>query len=700
MNNSRFTGKKKLGARRMLCNTVLPVPSWRTETTLKKEKMIGTMLLTLVRLQRLDRLLQRYIRVGSISRFDSAQQSFQVTLNLQLTSSLLLLQEFAFWSNKDSIICLIDSSEAMFVPDADGQLPFHQVLRAVIQTFRNKILTSGSDLIGVCFYGTKEKDNPSDLPGILLFADLDVPDAERILRLEELLSKDFSSRFGHADKEVSLGAALWTCSTIFGNCTVKVGTKRVFLFTNNDSPNADQPELQAQAKQRAADLRQLGIHIELFPLNRGNLPFLASKFYVDVIDSGEEGDLELLDGTSKLQELLDRARAKEYKKRSQGKISFFITPGSEIGVRIYNLVQETRKGSTTLLDGRTSQPIRTITKRVCEDTGSLLLDSQVKHGYAFGGVRVMIEKHELKDIKTMDTASLRLVGFKPRSALKDYHNLKHASYIYPDEIAVRGSAVVYASLLQKMLEMEKIAICKFTARSNASLRLVALVPFRELVKDGIQVYPSGLYIIYLPYADDIRTDRAEPTPKATEDQIRAGTSLVRKLRIQDFDCRNFDNPVLQHHYMTLEAIALDRDEKDVEIPEDSVVPDADGMARLSNLLNNFKDAVFPDTYVPPDVKVTPGKKKTSYKKRGRDDDGELDSLDPLSSPTAKRKKLAEETDWGALARSGSLGKCTLDTLKGYCSANGIKGVSSLKKQALVDLVSDHITQNAVKSEDS
>lgn len=585
----------------------------------------------------------------------------------------------------------------MFVPDADGQLPFHQVMRAVIQTFRNKILTSGSDLIGVCFYGTREKDNPSDLPGILLFADLDIPDADRILRLEELLTKDFVGRFGHSDKEVSMGDALWTCSTIFGNCTVKVGTKRVFLFTNNDSPNADQPSLQAQAKQRAADLRQLGIHIELFPLNRGNLPFLASKFYADIVDAGEEGDLETLDGTSKLQELLDRARSKEFKKRSQGKISFFLTPDTEIGIRIYNLVQETKKGSTTLLDGRTSQPIRTITKRVCEDTGSLLLDSQVKHGYAFGGVRVMIEKHEMKEIRTLDTASLRLIGFKPRSSLKDYHNMKHASYIFPDEVAVRGSSTVYAALLQKMLEMDKIAICKMTARSNASLRLVALLPVREMVKDGIQIYPTGLYVIYLPYADDIRSDRVEKSAKATEDQIAAGLSLVRKLRIQEFDCRNFENPVLQHHYATLEAIALDRSEADIVMPEDSVVPDSEGMARLSNLLNNFKDSIFPDNYVSPDPKVTPGKKKASVKKRIRED-GELDSSDPLSSPTAKRKKMAEDFNWGEKLQQGEIGKCTLDVLKGYCSNNGIKGYSTLKKQALVELVEEHIRNNAVKTE--
>jgi len=307
----------------------------------------------------------------------------------------------------------------------------------------------------------------------------------------------------------------------------------------------------------------------------------------------------------------------------------------------------------------------------------------------------MIEKHELRNIRTLDEPSLKLVGFKPRSSLKDYHNLKHSSFIYPDEAAVRGSSVVYACLLQKMLEMEKIAVCKMTARSNATLRLVALVPFRELVKDGIQVYPSGLYVIYLPYADDIRNIHSEETPKANEAQIAAGTSLVRKLRIEDFDCRNFDNPVLQHHYMTLEAIALDRDETEIHIPEDSVQPDTEGMARLSNLLNNFKDSVFPETYTPPDPKVTPGKKAPT-KKRTRDDSG-TDSLD-MESSAAKKKKIAEETDWNSLVENGNIVKCTLDQLKAYCSTNGIKGYSTMKKQQLVDTVSNHVKSKAPKSE--
>jgi ATP-dependent DNA helicase 2 subunit 1 len=309
----------------------------------------------------------------------------------------------------------------------------------------------------------------------------------------------------------------------------------------------------------------------------------------------------------------------------------------------------------------------------------------------------MIEKHEMKAIKSLEEPSIKLIGFKPRTSLKDYHNLKHSSFIYPDEAAVRGSSVVYACLLQKMLEMDKIAICKMTARAGTSLRLVALVPFRELVKDGIQVYPAGLYVIYLPFADDIREDKKEEeTPKSTEAQRLAAVALVRKLRIEDFDCRNFDNPVLQHHYMTLEAIALDRDEAELEIPEDTVEPDMEGIERQSAVLNAFRDACFPSNYTIPDPKVTPGKKAPT-KKRTRED-GELFDDDDPEGPTAKKRKLVEAMDWSGLAASGALAKCTLDQLKAYCASKGLKGYSTLKKAQLVETVQNHIAESTPKTE--
>jgi ATP-dependent DNA helicase 2 subunit 1 len=74
-----------------------------------------------------------------------------------------------------------------------------------------------------------------------------------------------------------------------------------------------------------------------------------------------------------------------------------------------------------------------MTKWVCNDTGALLMKEQIAHYYPYGGERIRFSKEELQDIKTIDKPGLRLMGFKPRSALKSYYNIKSASFIYPDE---------------------------------------------------------------------------------------------------------------------------------------------------------------------------------------------------------------------------------------------------------------------------
>jgi ATP-dependent DNA helicase 2 subunit 1 len=56
--------------------------------------------------------------------------------------------------NKDSIIFLIDSHPDMFVPNDDGEVPFQMAVQCAIATLSDKIISSDSDLVGVCFYGT------------------------------------------------------------------------------------------------------------------------------------------------------------------------------------------------------------------------------------------------------------------------------------------------------------------------------------------------------------------------------------------------------------------------------------------------------------------------------------------------------------------------------------------------------------------
>lgn len=42
------------------------------------------------------------------------------------------------------------------------------------------------------------------------------------------------------------------------------------------------------------------------------------------------------------------------------------------------------------------------------------------------------------------------------SSLKFYYNLKHASFVYPDESYISGSTVAFAALLDRMLALKKV----------------------------------------------------------------------------------------------------------------------------------------------------------------------------------------------------------------------------------------------------
>lgn len=75
---------------------------------------------------------------------------------------------------------------------------------------------------------------------------------------------------------------------------------------------------------------------------------------------------------------------------------------TEVAVRLYKLLRDTKKSSFLWLDAKSNQRIKTVTKWVCEDTGALLMKEQIAHYYPYGGERIRFSKEELTDIKTID----------------------------------------------------------------------------------------------------------------------------------------------------------------------------------------------------------------------------------------------------------------------------------------------------------
>jgi len=73
---------------------------------------------------------------------------------------------------------------------------------------------------------------------------------------------------------------------------------------------------------------------------------------------------------------------------------------------------------------------------------------------------VAITTAEIKEIKKFDKVGMTLMGFKPKSYLKIYHNVKHSTFVFPDEKRVNGSSQCSDALIKEMIRKEKIAIVR------------------------------------------------------------------------------------------------------------------------------------------------------------------------------------------------------------------------------------------------
>lgn len=252
----------------------------------------------------------------------------------------------------------------------------------------------------------------------------------------------------------------------------------------------------------------------------------------------------------------------------QGKCKFEISKGAAFGLSFYTTIMPARKPAARKVNAVNNKPLKATTKMVCQETGHVLYQNQIGTYYPLGGEKVRLEQDEMKKIKNFAPPGMQLMGFKPRSYLKVYHNIKHSYFLHPDEKKTQGAGQCADALIKEMISQDKIAIVKFTPRENSQVRLCAMIAQEEKVDphDGFQT-PAGFHLIPLPYADDIRDNKqilqaAGFEQKADQsnqqgiiqtlsaEEKNAAKLIVKNLDIE-FDSRNFENPTIQKFYSGL-----------------------------------------------------------------------------------------------------------------------------------------------------
>jgi len=577
----------------------------------------------------------------------------------------------ASWEiGRDGLIFLIDVTKPMFENNNDtNETPFEICLKCLHNVLMSKIISSDKDLLGVVFYGSDQHKNSSEFKNVYYFQELDLPDAKRILQVEELQKpeklENFEQEYGHNDT-FAFSDALWACSNMFANSTYKLGQKRILIFTNSDDPHANDRELKKRALMKGKDLSDLGIELELLHMKRGDREFNVHKFYRDLIDDGDFASQ--VDATEKFDELLTRVRMKEFKKRATTRLPLMLSKDISLSVSVFALNRQATKGSYVKVDSRNNEEVKCVTKYICHDTGQELLPTDIKLYQEFGGAKVIYEKEEVAQMKDLVQPGFHLLGFKPKTFLKLYYHVKPCSFIYPDEGTIKVSSTLFTTLLNRCIAKEVLPICVVNTRASTP-RFVALIPQSEEIDEHeMQIKPPGFHVCYLPYSDDIRKVKIESFAKADEQQIDKMKEIIDKLSFK-YSVDMFENPAIQKFYRALEAYALDRDEveefKDLTLPNNEMFK-----KKAGGLMDEFKELVFPADYNP---SATGSKRKATSS---------------ASSAPKKPKVDLVQLDISEVAKNGNLNKLTVAIMKTFCQANQIKA-SSQKKADLIQAIQNH-----------
>lgn len=505
---------------------------------------------------------------------------------------------------KDAVLFAIDVSPSMLKrpppsdnKKADRDSPTSAALKCAYQLMQQRIISNPNDMMGILLFGTEETKfdgtNASDMayPHCYLLADLDVPAASDVKRLRNLVEDEAESEeFLVPSKEgVNMSNLLFCANQIFTTNAPNFSSRRLFLVTDNDNPHADDRSLRSAAAVRAKDLYDLGVIIELFPISKPGCNFDRAKFYDDIIYRTSLSDPDSPapissaaknsssgDGITLLQSLLSSINSKAAPRRALLNLPLEIGPEVRIGVKGYIIIkrQEKVRSCYVWLGGEKAQIATGSTTQMAEDTARTVEKTEIRKAYKFGGEAVSFTPDQIKDMRNcFDEPVIRIIGFKPMSMLPIWANLRAPIFIYPSETDYVGSTRVFSALQQKLLKDKKVGIAWFIARKNAAPVIAALIPGAEQLGDNDeQLMPPGIWIVPLPFADDIRQNPETTLVRTTDTLTDLMRSVIQQLQLPKaiYDPVRYPNPSLQWFYRILQAIALEEDLP--ERPEDKTIP--------------------------------------------------------------------------------------------------------------------------------
>ncbi|KAJ3448773.1 x-ray repair cross-complementing protein [Anaeramoeba flamelloides] len=602
-------------------------------------------------------------------------------------------------SSLDSVIFLIDSRSSMFQPNEYYQTAFENSLKAARLVMSEKIVQGGSDQFSICFFGTNESKNPHNFPSIYIHQELDVPGIDDIQKLNDIqtdIDQNFISNIGHStNDQLDFSQIFFTCSTIFNKNTVaskNIFGNRIFIFTCDDDPLKKDEKLLKKSVDKCKELTDVGIEIELFAFSGLEGNFDHNAFYEKIISQKEEetenqwrehfSEIEMTE-IDNFNILLSKVRKRENKKATLGTIHLQLTPDIEIAVKVYSSIEHDKKAKQIYLDSKTKQEVETRTKFVeqldyteqLDGKKVVLRETQVGQCFEYGGSYILFNPHEISSIKRYGPLGLQIFGFKPLESLKLYHNVGFSNYLLPNENFLKGSTTLYSALYQKMIEKKVYAIALFKLRKNFGLRFVALVAKEEILdEESEQVSPAGIFVIKLPFTNEIRNIPIKKNVEKIDEQIvEVSKSIIKNMNFH-FESTSFENPELQKLYHGLHQKAM-KINLNQDLIQDVIFPDWEGLEKADDLFKEFVDLTGVSYQTEENRKRN--REQQMQKKNTNKRFYKTERLENLKSQDRKNKDLIK--------------LYTLKELKEFLKSVEVKFKSAERKMSLVEKVLEYFS---------
>lgn len=509
------------------------------------------------------------------------------------------------WLVKQNLMFLIDVSKEMF-NSYNSTTYFETCVEFCTSVVMKLIRKSRNDKIGIMLFGTNnDKVSPKYIN--VLCEPAKKPNIELIKILNNLLKAD-TTTFGQSPI-LPLADALWYSNYLLKKCSENQSSSSIILLTCNDQPMIGTSKKRCILRKRLDDVIKNNIDLKLIPIGT---TFNTKMFYEDILHDFND-IIKPISGLEDVDTILSLIDENMKHGRSVSKLKFFIDDSNYISTSLFNFYTKSKIPARVKLDKRTNKPLTSDTQVFTVDSNELMYPSDLRKYCDISNQKIILSNEDISILKSniMEPGTIKLLGFtKKEKHLISYH-FKTSTFIHPNDKEVEGSSIFFNSLLENCKEMNKIIICLLKIRVGGRCHLAALVPQDEILDEyGLQKYPCGFHVIYLPFSECIRPvnpkQHINDLPELTELQVNLGKLICQKMSI-DYYPKIIKNPKIDFHWTMLEAMALE-----LEPPENLSDETRPANDVIEKNLNIIKDDVIQHLFP---KSVSKKRVKSSYVKK-------------------------------------------------------------------------------------